>query len=367
MTVGGAQKILLSQGRWFYEKGYRVTAAFLYDKEGLHEEWRKENPFEIINLDLWQKDGSIIWKFLKLLFGVVNFFRFLKANQFDVIESFTSDCNFIAIPLAFLAGIPIRVPTVHGLLRNRPKILSKIHSIVVNSKISSSLIVVSNRVKEEILEIEKIKEEKIRVVFNGIQVLNEQINQSEARKLLGWSEDSPVILNVGRLNIAKGQKHLIDALPNVLEIFPQARVYIAGEGELRKSLENQIIEKSLQAQIELLGTRSDIQTMLRAADIFVLPSLWEGLSIALLEAMATECPVVVSDVEGIDDVVVHGKNGLVVPIGGVEALSDVIIELLSNPVLGEQLGKAAKEHGSAYFSVDAMCEQYEEIILMDKF
>jgi glycosyltransferase involved in cell wall biosynthesis len=150
-------------------------------------------------------------------------------------------------------------------------------------------------------------------------------------------------------------------MPSVLEKYPNTLLYIIGDGKLCNSLSTQIENLGLQNSIKLLGVRSDVFKILRASDIFIMPSLWEGLPVALLEAMLMECPIIISDVEGIDDVLTHNENGLITPLKDVAILSKSILYLMENKIIRNELGIKAREHILENFSEDEMCKQYEEV------
>lgn len=361
MARAGAQNVLLTQAQWFHEHGYQVVAAFLFDAEGLKEEWRDKFNFSILDFDFWSKNRRLIWNLGKFIKGIFLLFHYIRKGGFTVVETFTPDCNLIGIPLAFLAGVPTRIPTHHGLLGDRPKIFFWLHGKLVNSWLCTKLVVVSKRVKQSAIKLEKIKEEKIKVVLNGIKINDLSLDRHQARKILGWREDALILLSVGRVVEQKGHKFIVEAMPRILEVFLNTEVFIVGEGNLMMMLEEQIAAGGLQDQIKLLGLRKEIDVMLRAADLFVMPSLWEGLPIALLEAMAMESAVVISDVAGIDDVITNGKYGMVVPIGDIDAFADAVIELLGDPDRRKRMGHASREHVLANFSEEVMCQQYEKV------
>ena len=361
MQQAGAQKMQLIQSAWFHKKGHEVISVFLYDNENLSEDWKSRYPFKVINLDVWSLQGNIFGKLLKFLLALPRFYRFLVQNNFDIIETFTHDSNLIGIPLGYLAGIPVRIPAHQGDIEDRIFFWKWLHGRMVNSPLSTKLVVVSNRVKENAIVLEKVRPEKIEVILNAIQTKEPLTDKYQARKSLGWSEKANILVSVGRLSVQKGHKYLIDAMPSVLEKYPNTLLYIIGDGKLCNSLSTQIENLGLQNSIKLLGVRSDVFKILRASDIFIMPSLWEGLPVALLEAMLMECPIIISDVEGIDDVLTHNENGLITPLKDVAILSKSILYLMENKIIRNELGIKAREHILENFSEDEMCKQYEEV------
>ena len=110
--------------------------------------------------------------------------------------------------------------------------------------------------------------------------------------------------------------------------------------------------------VHFLGVRSDVPDILAVADLFVLASLWEGLSIALLEAMASGKPIVATAVSGTTQVMTHGETGLIIPPGDARALADAISQLLSDPLLGQTMAQAARKHVEIYFSAQKQADEY---------
>ena len=170
IAVGGAQRVLLTQAQWFYERGYRVTAAFFYDKEHLQERWQVEHPFPVIDLEL-RKVGNTSAENVMLLFGgLVRLWRLLRRERFDVIQTFTPHSNLLGLPLAFLAGVPSRIASHHGKIEDISHLLELLHGKMVNSRIVSSLVTVSRRVSRLATQTEGVNPDKIRLILNGVEI-----------------------------------------------------------------------------------------------------------------------------------------------------------------------------------------------------
>jgi len=191
-------------------------------------------------------------------------------------------------------------------------------------------------------------------------------HRPEVRRALGLDEGAALLLTVGRLTEQKGQLHLVRAMRSVVETHPQARLLIAGTGELESALRAEVGRLGLEDHVTLLGLRRDVDQLLRAADLFVLPSLWEGLSIALLEAMAAGLPVVATRVSGTDQVLRHGESGLVVEPRDEDALAKALQAVLDDPELARALGARARatveEEHSAERAARAYLELYKEVL-----
>ena len=165
---------------------------------------------------------------------------------------------------------------------------------------------------------------------------------------------APLVGNVAALVPHKGQRHLIEAAAEVLRVEPDAHFIIAGEGELRESLEHQIRQHHLEKHVLLAGFRSDVLSLHKAFDIFVMSSLTEGLGTSLLDAMACGKPVVATTAGGIPEVVRDGETGFLVPPRDHHAMAAAIVRLLKDPGLRERMGAAGLERVRARFTSEAM-------------
>jgi glycosyltransferase involved in cell wall biosynthesis len=172
---------------------------------------------------------------------------------------------------------------------------------------------------------------------------------------------SPLILNVGRLVEGKGQAELVRALPCVVERHPGARLVIAGEGPFRGRLERLIGELSLAGRVFLAGTRSDIPELLGEADVFVSASRSEGLPGAVVEAMLTAVPVVLSDIGVHREMVEQDAAGGFFPPGDSGALADSICAVLSRPDQARAGASRARDRALELFDIRATAARHEAL------
>jgi glycosyltransferase involved in cell wall biosynthesis len=192
-------------------------------------------------------------------------------------------------------------------------------------------------------------------VHEGIDL--ERIESAEPAKLheeLWLPHHAPIVGNVAALVPHKGQKHLIEAAALVVRQVPDARFVVAGDGELRASLERQIKEHNLEKHVFLLGFRTDVLALHKAFDIFVMSSVTEGLGTSVLDAMAAGKPVVGTTAGGIPEVVADGRTGLLVPPRDHEALASAIVRLLTDEPLRRTMGDAGRALARLRFSAERM-------------
>ena len=160
---------------------------------------------------------------------------------------------------------------------------------------------------------------------------------------LGIPDDGLFVLYVGRLNVQKGLPVLLDAMELILSARPDVYLRLAGIGPERDWLNERIAKSfTLAAHVQLLGPRDDVPGLLRASDLLVLPSLWEGMPNVVLEAMASRRAVVATAVEGSEDLVTPGATGWLVPPGDADALASALLDAVSDRARLSQFGTTAR-------------------------
>jgi glycosyltransferase involved in cell wall biosynthesis len=169
-----------------------------------------------------------------------------------------------------------------------------------------------------------------------------------ARQLLGIPAGAIAIGTITRLMPSKGNQHLIDAAPLILQRYPGARLYIVGEGELESELKAQVQALGLADYVIFSGFQRDVAAVLSAFDYVVFPSLWEGTPLTVFETLAMGKPIVATDADGLLDVLTDGKDSRVVPKANAQALADAVCELIANPALAASLAAEARKTGQRY-------------------
>ena len=358
MTLGGAQRGLLDQARWFADEGHHVCVVFFYDKDGLQQDWQASVPFPIYNLQAYGFAANRLAQAGMLLRGLYRMWDIMRSERFDVVETFTHDSNILGIPVAWLARIPVRIATHRGKIEDFARWRQKLHNFIINRKIASTLVVVSEQTKKQAIQ-EGVDPGQIKVIQNAVVPLDvKSVDRKTARAALGVSDNEIFVFSVGRLTYQKAQEYLVKAMSSVIAQAPQVKTGIAGEGPFEAALKDQIRKQNLNAHVKLLGTLPDISPWLAAADIFVLPSRWEGLSRSLMEAMAAGVPVVATQVDGTRDLITDGVNGLLVPPEDAEALANSILQFVTDPAMRTQLARAGRDHVLRAHSNADMCRQY---------
>jgi glycosyltransferase involved in cell wall biosynthesis len=221
---------------------------------------------------------------------------------------------------------------------------------------------VSHQVCEHLLALGIVPAEITEVVSNGIPLGHARATPASrqvARDALGIEAGSLLIGSVGRLVGLKNHRLLIEQMPSLLPRFPNLRMVLIGGGPLEQELRELAISLGMADRVMLTGPRSDVAALLSAFDVFVLPSLTEGLSIALLEACSAGLAIAASDVGGNSEIVLDGTTGRLFPPADASALLSVLGELLADAGLRARLGRAAHEWVQASGSIGAMQDRYE--------
>jgi glycosyltransferase involved in cell wall biosynthesis len=213
--------------------------------------------------------------------------------------------------------------------------------------------------------VERIRADNIIVIPNGIRLPeNRSLDPSREAALraeLGLQPGMHLVCSVGRLTEQKGHRFLLEAIPIVRLRQPKTIFVIAGDGPLLKELKDQAEALNLAPAVNFLGNRPDVADLLSLAVIFILPSLWEGLPIALLEAMGAGVAVIASQVDAVEGLVVDNHTGLLVPPSDSQALSQAILRLLDEPEFRVNLGQQGKRLVAKDFNQDQMCNMYRNL------
>ena len=254
------------------------------------------------------------------------------------------------------AGVPVVVETLHlpWAMRNRRKRASFFRSI----EAVDALITVSEAQRTTYERI-GVPPELITTVANGVVLRGAVPSRAEARRRLGLDPQARVVMTVGRLVTMKGQLHLVDAVPALRRRVPDVQVVVVGDGHLRPALERRVGDLGVEEAVHLVGHRDDARELLQAADVFVLPSLREGMPLGLLEAMEAGLPAVATRVVGTTEVVEDGVTGLLVPPADPVALGAALAALLEDDVGRARMAAAARRrfhhrYTAAHMAADTM-------------
>ena len=234
---------------------------------------------------------------------------------------------------------------------------------------ADAIIAPSRRIYDELLAAD-YPAERLHHIPNGVTLyeprtaerrLAARVILSDSHPDMVTSEFTPIVVYTGRLHRAKGLFDLLHAWPIVLQQFPAAQLWLIGEGPDREDLFETILDLDLRRSVIMPGAFDDVQDVLQAADVFVLPSTEEGLSLALLEAMSASVPIVASDIPGNRELIVSGNHGTLVPVGNEPAWAAAICQTLAQPHLVQPLVAAAYQRVAEQFTLSHVVQKHLEL------
>lgn len=285
--------------------------------------------------------------------------RFLRQEKFDVIQSNLTYANILAAAAGRLTGTPV-VGTLHNVkieAKHYHPLREGLLEITALRYGVQAVIAVGHQVAEAYRA--RLGHQKLVVIPNAVAPIPAlpAAERLALRHSLSGSTTRPVVLAVGRLSQQKGFADLLEAFAQVHAHFPEAFLAIAGAGELQGELNARLEQLGLTGHARLLGGRGDVPQLLRASDIFVSSSLWEGLPVAVLEAMAAGLPIVATAVGEVPLTVVDG-TGLLVPAAQPPELAAALKTLLADPAQREAMGRAALTHVERHHSPATWLDQH---------
>lgn len=286
--------------------------------------------------------------------------RYIIQNDIALIHTFLSHADIVGN----IVGRWLKLPVITS-LRNMPLEYQALRFDLrwlmknVAIRFATKLVALSEDIRLQSMTAWQLDAERITTIHNGTAL-------NELRKIpLGNNRPNTqseiVVTTIGRLAPQKAHTDLLRAAKIVVSQFPSVKFQIAGEGALRPVLEALARELEIESHVALLGARQDIPRILSGSDIFVLSSLWEGMSMAAIEAMAAGRPQVLTLVGANSELIVDGQQGLLVPPAAPEALAEAILKLVRNKALREQMGANARKRAIEQFSIETACEKYQAL------
>lgn len=300
---------------------------------------------------------------LKALFALIRVFKNEKPR---IVHTHTSKAGILGRWAAFLAKVEIIAHTPHGHVFwgyfNKWKTACFIMLERLSALITDKIITLTEQEKKDHLRFKIAFDEKFTVIHSGVDLTSFselRINAATMRERLGIPPEAIVVGTAGRLTPIKGQRYLLETAAVISPLNPDLFFIFLGDGELAPDLSTMATSLGIK-NVMFLGWREDVSEVMSTFDIFVLPSLNEGMGKVLIEAMALGKPIVASNVGGIPDLVVHNHNGLLVPPANVKGLLDGINVLLHDPAKRKEMGDRGKVVAADY-SAAAMILEIERL------
>ena len=297
-------------------------------------------------------DPSLLWRLRRLI----------QQERFDIVHTHLLHADLYGTLAAKWAGVRDIISSKHNDDAFRHyKPIQWLNAIL--TRWHTRIIVISDWIGKFNYEVEGLPAEKIVRIHYGVQpeTIRCHADPHFIRKEFALPAEVPIIGTIGRLTAQKGQIYLLQAVRQVAAEFPEVRLVLVGNGELRSELESQAYQLGIASNVIFTGYRADALKLLSGFDLFVFPSLWEGFGLVLLEAMALEKAIVASNVSAIPESVQNGKTGLLVPPKEAQALAKALVTLLGDPQLSRTMGKAGFQRLQTHFTVEKMVRETESL------
>ena len=346
----GAERVLVEAAARLNPDRFQVICGLLTPDAG------KVIPAHLPTMD-FRMPGLNGWVWLRFFFQLC---WVIYRRRVDLLHVNSYVPGNYARLAAALMQVPIVIDHWHGFTRFNAK-----RRLICRllGRFTDLSLAVSRGVRDYLVSQGGLDPAKVRVVANGVDVaaIDSARPGPLVRRELGLPESSPVIGLVGRLDHwGKGHKELFEAMAILKERHP-VHALIVGGGRRIDEIKALAASLGLAGEVHFLGTRRDVPDLLNAMDIFVLPSYSEGVSLALLEAMAAGLPVIATSVGGTPEVVMDGENGLLIPPRDAEALAGALERLLGAPDFTKKLGQNARKHVREHYSLDRLGREINEI------
>jgi glycosyltransferase involved in cell wall biosynthesis len=265
---------------------------------------------------------------------------------FDIVHTHSSKTGVLGRIAAYLADVPAVVHTVHGYAfpsaRNALEKALFIAMEWISARCCGAMIVLKEHDRQIGRRYLHVPARRLHLLANGVDTdVYRPADQMQRRRIrrtrLGIGDETTAIGMVGRLWQQKNPTCFVNAAAEVLRKRSDIQFFLLGDGELRETLDEQIRAYDIASHVHILGWVEDIPELLPSLDIFVLPSRWEGLSLALLEALSSGVAAVVSDIPGNSDIIAHEVNGLLFRDADADDLAEKLLRLVQEPGLRERL------------------------------
>lgn len=360
---GGGSLVVARLAKMAHQNGWDVDVL---TTDPVYQKYLKEIGINIVDLD-------VIWRDIRPLrdvIGLVKLWWFLITSSYDIVHTHTSKVGIIGRLAAFLAKRPMIVHTVHGFAFHEESSASALRFYSFFERLAAQwcdrIVTVSEFHRQWALQLKIGNEHKVVAIPNGIPRDRVVPNKPPAlvRQTFGVSPDELLILTHGRLSHQKGLEYLLESVLVLSRLLKRPfKLVLAGDGPQRSSLEKLSAVLGLSDYVIFTGFTHEVNNLLNACDIVVLPSLWEGLSISLLESMAAEKPIITTSIGSNLEATSNGECAILVPSKDVQQLAAKIAYLINNPTTGQSLSVLGKTRFLQNYTEEIMAKQYKSLYL----
>jgi glycosyltransferase involved in cell wall biosynthesis len=348
--AGGAERILLQTVQRLDQARFPSHIVSLRPGGSLAPVAQRSGV-EVIDLGMGRRPGPIT---------ILRLARLFRDRKVDIAYGFLYDASIATRIAGWLAHVPVVLTSTQASLSYLPRMAWWVDR--ATARWCQRIVAVSRGTAEFVIAREGIPRSKVVVIPNAVDLERFRPgDRAEARARLGLPADAFVVACVARLHPQKGHRYLFDALAAVRAQIPGIVCVMAGEGALRSDLEAEVQRQGLGRECQFRGVMDPVQPLYDAADVIVLPSLYEGMPNVVLEAMAMGCPVIATAVEGSVDVVEHGVTGLLVPPADSSALGRALLELAGDSKRRGAMGRAARAAAEHSHGIDRLVAATEAL------
>ncbi len=354
LRFGGAERLLLQLVTRLPGERYRVLVGTVTDRGPLANELEKVGISVHYMGGRGRRDARVLPKLVQLM----------RREKVVMLHTHLFVDGFWGRLAAMAAGVPVRIATQHNSYEggNLPP-RWQIWADRVLWRYTDRFVVVSDGSEKFLLNEIGVPREKVRMIPNAVAPLSPPSPEvvEKLRQEWGLVDARPVLGTVARLTQQKGIGYLLEALALLLPQYPNIRGVVLGEGDLRDELEAKARSLGISGSVVFAGVRKDVENVLALFDLFVLPSLYEGMPVALLEAMSVGLPVVATRLASVSEVIEEGVDGILASPGDGRALAGVIADALKAPETLRQMGENARKKIRSRYSVENWVASYDEL------
>lgn len=336
LATGGSEKVIVTEANMLYEKGYDVRLVTML----------KDQHNDLAHLLRIPKENFIQFRFKSHfdLAELKKLVRFLRAYKPDVVISASLFNNTIfKFAKIFCPNFKLIIREGNIFIRHgfKSRLFDTLTSFLV-----SKYFVDARAIKDDIVKRLRIPARKIAVIYNGVDKASFErpaVSREAKRNELGIPQDALVLLNVASMSTAqKGQEYIIRALAGISKAENIWAIF-AGDGRRRQKLMDEARQLGVSERVLFLGKRKDVAELRAISDVFILPSLWEGMPNAMFDAVASGMPMIVTPIGGIPEVIENDRSALFVKPADAQSIADAVLRLKHDPNLRKVLGENARK------------------------
>lgn len=346
---GGAETIFIDLAASLPNEQFR-SIVVICGKGWIYDELVKRGIKPI----LLNTTGSFNWRYLKGLIDII------RQENVDLIQSHLFGSNVYSSIAGLLTRTPV-IATFHGAvdIEDDERFVS-LKRMAINFG-ADCIVAVSNSLRDNIVERVSLRKDKTRTIYNGIVTSNfKRPNGTRLREKFGWSSEDVIVGCLGNIHQAKGYDVLLQAAATLKQKAVNYRIVIAGHKtpDLYENLLEQRLKLGVEDTVQFIGFYDEPADFLANIDIFLLPSISEGFSIATIQAMAAKLPVIVTRSGGPEEIVSHEVDGWMIEPGEPDAIVIALEKIISDEVLQNKLAINGQKHAVDHFDIEAMLAGY---------